>query len=103
MVARGAGARSRAAPCLVVRLALRHRPGRVRRYRWPVRVLERLEELYAIGDSRLGYSPAEDAAHELARGWLEDAGLEVRVDLAGNMFGGTDPVWTGSHLDTVPQ
>ena len=68
-----------------------------------MRVLERLEELYAIGDSRLGYSPAEDAAHELARGWLEDAGLEVRVDQAGNMFGGTDPVWTGSHLDTVPQ
>lgn len=72
-----------------------------------MRWLERLEELYAIGGgpgaNRLGYSPEEDAAHALARGWLEQAGLEVRVDEAGNMFGGTDPVWTGSHLDTVPQ
>src|SRR4051794_144514 len=72
-----------------------------------MRVMDRLEELYAIGEgpgaNRIGYSPEEDAAHELARGWLESAGLEVRVDEAGNMFGGTDPVWTGSHLDTVPQ
>ncbi len=27
----------------------------------------------------------------------------MRVDEAGNLFGGTDPVWTGSHLDTVPE
>ncbi len=42
----------------------------------------------------------------LARGWLEEAGLEVEVDEAGNMFGrsGAAPgLWTGSHLDTVPQ
>lgn len=83
----------------------------VLRYGFPypcaVRWLERLEQLYAIGGgpgaNRIGYSAEEDAAHELARGWLEEAGLEVRVDEAGNMFGGTDPVWTGSHLDTVPQ
>jgi allantoate deiminase len=72
-----------------------------------VRVLDRLEQLYAIGGgsgaNRLGYSPEEDEAHALARGWLEEAGLEVRVDDAGNLFGGTDRVWAGSHLDTVPQ
>jgi acetylornithine deacetylase/succinyl-diaminopimelate desuccinylase-like protein len=80
-----------------------------------VRALERLEQLYAIGAgpgaNRIGYSPEEDEAHELARRWLEEAGLEVEVDVAGNLFGrtaGTDPgsvpaVWTGSHLDTVPQ
>jgi len=46
----------------------------------------------------------------LARGWLEEAGLEVEVDEAGNLFGhvqvpgtGTRRIWTGSHLDTVPQ
>jgi allantoate deiminase len=76
-------------------------------YPCAVRALDRLDELYAIGGgpgaNRIGYSPEEDAAHELARGWLEKAGLEVRVDEAGNMFGGTDPVWTGSHLDSVPQ
>ncbi len=44
------------------------------------------------------------------RGWLEEAGLEVEVDPAGNLFGhaavpGTSArrIWTGSHLDTVPQ
>ena len=72
-----------------------------------MRALDRLDELYAIGGgpgaNRLGYSPEEDAAHALAHGWLQEAGLEVRVDEAGNMLGGTDSVWTGSHLDTVPQ
>jgi acetylornithine deacetylase/succinyl-diaminopimelate desuccinylase-like protein len=76
-------------------------------YRCRVRALDRLEELYAIGGgpgaTRIGYSAEEDAAHALARRWLEEAGLDVRVDEAGNMLGGTDPVWTGSHLDTVPQ
>src|SRR5712691_12780194 len=80
------------------------------------RALDRLEQLYAIGDgpgaNRVANSPEEDEAHELARGWLAEAGLEVEVDAAGNLFGrtpGTDPrgsvpdVWTGSHLDTVPQ
>jgi allantoate deiminase len=78
------------------------------------RALRRLEELYAIGAgpgaNRIGYSPEEDEAHELARGWLEEAGLEVEVDAAGNLFGrvpvpGTETgeIWTGSHLDTVPQ
>jgi allantoate deiminase len=76
-------------------------------YHRPVRAMERLDWLYSIGEgdgaNRIGYSPEEDAAHDLARMWLEEAGLEVRVDEAGNLFGGTDPVWTGSHLDTVPE
>jgi allantoate deiminase len=69
-----------------------------------VRVLERLEQLYAIGD-RIGYSPEEDEAHRLARGWMEEARLDVAVDEAGNLSGrhrGGGDVWTGSHLDTVP-
>jgi allantoate deiminase len=72
-----------------------------------VRALERLEQLYTIGGgpgaNRIGYSPEEDEAHALARGWLAEAGLEVQVDEVGNTFGGSDPVWTGSHLDSVPQ
>ena len=69
-----------------------------------MRVLERLDELYAIGD-RIGYSPEEDEAHRIARGWMEDAGLQVSVDDAGNLIGrhrSGGEVWTGSHLDTVP-
>ncbi len=33
-----------------------------------MRVLERLDQLYAIGATRVGGSPEEDAAHDLARG-----------------------------------
>jgi acetylornithine deacetylase/succinyl-diaminopimelate desuccinylase-like protein len=68
------------------------------------RALERLEELYAIGATRVGGSPEEDAAHDLVARWLEEAGLEVSVDGAGNTFGrrGTAKVWTGSHVDSVP-
>jgi allantoate deiminase len=65
-------------------------------------VSERLDQLAAMGD-RIGYSPEEDEAHRVARGWLEEAGLAVEVDSAGNMIGrGADGPWTGSHLDTVP-
>jgi acetylornithine deacetylase/succinyl-diaminopimelate desuccinylase-like protein len=83
------------------------------------RIWRRLEELYAIGErqgaNRPHGSPAEDEAHRLAARWMRDAGLEVEVDASGNLFGhvqsgrvqGSDPqtwpVWTGSHLDTVPQ
>jgi N-carbamoyl-L-amino-acid hydrolase len=68
-----------------------------------VRLLERIEEVYAIGD-RVGYSPEEDRAHELAAGWMREAGLDVEVDAAGNLIGtrGNARVWTGSHLDSVP-
>jgi allantoate deiminase len=71
----------------------------------PVRVLERLNELYAIGGgTRLAYSSEEDAAHELAAGWMREAGLEIASDHAGNLFGrrGEARAWSGSHLDTVP-
>ena len=76
-------------------------------------VLERLDELYAIGGrpgaNRLGGSPEEDEAHELVAGWMREAGLEVSVDSTGNLFGRLlgrraelAEVWTGSHLDSVP-
>ena len=70
-----------------------------------MRVLERLDELYALGD-RIGYSPEEQRAHDLAAGWMRAAGLDVEVDAAGNLIGripgGEREIWTGSHLDTVP-
>ena len=78
-----------------------------------MRLLERLDQLYAIGGgpgaNRLGGSGEEDEAHELVAGWMREAGLEVERDAAGNLYGrlaGRRPelpeVWTGSHLDSVP-
>jgi acetylornithine deacetylase/succinyl-diaminopimelate desuccinylase-like protein len=75
-----------------------------------VRILDRLEQLYAIGEgpgaNRPYPSPAEDEAHELAACWMREAGLHVEVDASGNLVGRSgacDDVWVGSHLDTVPQ
>jgi len=59
------------------------------------------------GITRSCWSPA----HEQARAWLLDrmksAGLETRVDSAGNTFGRLGgqggAVLTGSHIDTVPE
>ncbi len=66
-------------------------------------IFDRIERIAAIGD-RPGYSPAEDEAHELAAGWMAGAGLEVSRDEAENLFGrrGEARIWTGSHLDSVP-
>ena len=74
----------------------------------------RLDDVFHIGDgvgaNRVGGTPAEDAAVDLAVGWFEEAGLEVERDERGNVVArlrGRSPelpeVWTGSHLDSVPQ
>jgi acetylornithine deacetylase/succinyl-diaminopimelate desuccinylase-like protein len=69
-----------------------------------MRILDRIERIYAVGAHRPGYSAAEDEAHALAAGWMAEAGLVVEVDGAGNLIGrrGDARVWTGSHLDSVP-
>lgn len=78
------------------------------------RLLPSLAELARIGKTpeggaeRLAFSPEDGRGRDLVRSWMEDAGLEVRVDDIGNVFGrraGTDPaaaaVLLGSHIDTV--
>ena len=73
----------------------------------------RLEDVFHIGSgvgaNRVGGTPQEDEACELAVRWFQEAGLEVEVDERGNLIGrlrGRQPelpeVWTGSHLDSVP-
>ena len=75
---------------------------------------KRLDQLFHIGNgggaNRVGGSPEEDAACELAVSWMEEAGLEVEIDGRGNVVArlrGSRPelpeVWTGSHLDSVPE
>jgi len=73
--------------------------------------LERLAEIGATpggGVTRLALSDEDRAARDLLAAWMADAGLAVRVDDVGNLYGhrpGTTPqaapVLFGSHLDTV--
>jgi allantoate deiminase len=77
------------------------------------RLLERLDQLYALGGgrgaNRTAGSDAERRACELVESWLAEAGLEVERDGFGNLIGrlrGTEleapEVWAGSHVDSVP-
>lgn len=72
--------------------------------------LDRLDEIGRLptgGVWRGVYSPAWDEARRVVRGWLTDAGLAVREDAAGNLFGRLDGqapgpvVLVGSHIDSV--
>jgi N-carbamoyl-L-amino-acid hydrolase len=61
------------------------------------------------GVSRLAYSDADRQGREYVTGLMRAAGLDVRVDAAGNILGrraGTDasrkPLMFGSHIDSVP-
>jgi ureidoglycolate amidohydrolase len=62
----------------------------------------------AGGVTREVYTPTYRAALDRVAGWMRDAGLEVRLDAVGNLFGrwtGADPgapvVLSGSHVDTT--
>jgi N-carbamoyl-L-amino-acid hydrolase len=76
------------------------------------RVLERIEELFALapseggGAARPAFSGAEARAMLLVAGWAREAGLEAAVDPHGNLWclppGDAPCVTGGSHVDTVP-
>jgi N-carbamoyl-L-amino-acid hydrolase len=61
------------------------------------------------GVTRLGYSEADMAARGYVIGLMKEAGLRVRVDPAGNIFGHRDGsqklpvILFGSHIDSVVQ
>ena len=64
---------------------------------------------FADGVSRVAYSDADVAGRRYAIDLMRAAGLDPRVDAAGNIFGrraGTDaalpPILFGSHIDSVP-
>src|SRR3979411_859045 len=78
----------------------------------PSEMQDLVETLGAIGEQPGGgiirhvYDPAWGAAREQLRVWMRDAGLAVREDAVGNLFGrleGQSPrtILTGSHIDTV--
>lgn len=77
------------------------------------RLLQRLDELAQRGALPGGglyralYTPAWISATELVSGWMKEAGLLVRRDAVGNVWGkiegsrGGRAIVTGSHIDTV--
>ncbi len=79
------------------------------------RFVHTMQTQAGIGDTadggldRVALSPADGAVRDWFASMMTDAGLSVRVDRVGNMFGrraGRDPdaapVLLGSHLDTQP-
>ena len=79
------------------------------------RLKERMDRINGIavtdedGMMRLALSDADKEARDLLCGWMQDAGMEVRVDDMGTVYGvlkGTDPdskpICVGSHMDTQP-
>ena len=74
-----------------------------------------LEELGRIGDTpdgmqRLAFSPADVAGRDYVVSLMRQAGLETRIDPAGNIIGrkegsvaGLSAIALGSHTDTVPR
>jgi N-carbamoyl-L-amino-acid hydrolase len=79
------------------------------------RLQQRIAELSRFGAnpeggvSRVAFSDADIAGRDYIRKLMQEAGLVVRVDTAGNIIGrrdGSDPkapaIMTGSHIDSVP-
>lgn len=79
------------------------------------RLLNSIKEMGAIGydpktggRTRLAFTDEDKAGRDLLCRWMQENGLEVRIDEIGNIFGvrnGSDekkpPLMIGSHIDTV--
>lgn len=64
---------------------------------------------FADGVSRVAYSEADVAGRRYVMGRMRSAGIEPRIDTAGNIHGlragsrpGLQPIVFGSHIDSVP-
>ena len=72
----------------------------------------RLAEIGKLPDGgvkRIAYSQEDIAARNLVQNWMQEAGMTIKIDAAGNILGrypGKYPdapaLATGSHIDTVP-
>jgi allantoate deiminase len=72
-----------------------------------VEELGRIGEYPDAGLFRFQYDAAWQRARDTLLDWIQDVGLEARVDAVGNVFGrlqghSDGVVLTGSHVDTVP-
>ena len=80
------------------------------------RIVKHLEALSEFGKnpqggvSRVAYTEADRAGRQYVMGLMREAGLDVHIDVAGNLVGtraGSDsrlkPLVIGSHIDSVPE
>ncbi len=78
-----------------------------------LRSIDQLAHIGALPDGgirRIAYSDEDISAREQVKQWMQEAGMTLRVDTAGNIIGRypgkmTDApaLATGSHIDTVPR
>lgn len=81
----------------------------------PDRLMTSIERLAQVGQlpnggvQRLAFSPEDCRARKWVHGWMQEAGMAVTIDAAGNIvgrypgkFNDAPPLVTGSHIDTVP-
>lgn len=78
------------------------------------RLNQSLADLATIGQlpdggvRRLAFTPEDVRGRELVRRWMVEAGMDTRIDAAGNLIGrlpgqqAGPALVTGSHIDTVP-
>ena len=74
-----------------------------------IRNIDKYQTGNGVGTTRILFTPPELEARAYIKKEMADLGLEVSEDAIGNIFAtlkGSDstlaPVWTGSHIDTVP-
>lgn len=74
-----------------------------------IRRLAQVGQLPNGGVQRLAFSPEDCRARKLVQTWMQEAGMTVSIDAAGNIIGrypgifnDAPPLMTGSHIDTVP-
>ena len=87
----------------------RFSPASVKRIKADIESLAQFNATPGEGITRVALSQEDLAAREFVKSRMAEMGLEVSEDDAANIFGvlpGSDrslsPVWTGSHIDTVP-
>jgi N-carbamoyl-L-amino-acid hydrolase len=70
--------------------------------------LAKIGQLPNGGVSRVAFTDADLQARQQVQAWMQDAGMSVRIDAAGNIIGryagksDLPALATGSHIDTVP-
>ncbi|WP_342388872.1 M20 family metallo-hydrolase [Salinicoccus bachuensis] len=79
-----------------------------KRFRETMEASSEIGRVKDTGLYRLALSDKDKEMRDLFRKWMEEAGLEVRIDDVGTMYGrragkeDLPPVLIGSHLDTQP-